>query len=89
MTKHHVEVFIDSDRIGTRLVCEDPATCSETRPDYRDEYGCAVHEWYENVGPDLLDFNDQVLVGRVAVQCDWNYGVDDGLCLRPAEALDR
>jgi hypothetical protein len=84
MTQHHVEVFIDSDRLGSRLVCEDEANCSETKPDYRDKHGCAVREWYENDGPDLIDFNDQVLVGRVAVRCHWDGFEDDAeLSLRP------
>jgi hypothetical protein len=82
------------DWIGSRLVCEDEKTCDQTDPEYRAKHGCAVREWYENTGIELLDFPPSVrpVFGRIEVGCAWTGHGEDAdlsLCPPPAEVGER
>jgi hypothetical protein len=87
VTKHYVEAFIDRDGIGSRLVCEDETTCDQTQPAFRETHGCAIRDWYENTGPELLDYpaaTESPTFGRIQVGCVWEGGAEDAeLFLRP------
>lgn len=87
-TRHHVEFFVDGSGVGYRLKCSDRLTCTDTRDEDRTGDFCAVEDWWENVGTDLLSAPRSTVIAAFEVVTEWRgYGEDADLFVVPKAAL--
>ena len=72
-THHRLVVYVDRDTVCKRIECRDPASCPDTKPEYREQHGCAVTEWFDADG-DILDFprGEFVAIGSLPVAARWD-----------------
>jgi len=78
MTKHWIEAYVDHDTVSFRLACEHPTACEETA-EWARQLGCAVKDWFDDAGIDLLGFprGVEVPIGRIEVRCEWQGAAED------------
>lgn len=83
-TRHWINAYVVRDSVEFELVCDSPQDCEENAPG-EVLLRCAVKEWFDEVGVDLLlDFGDvRAEFGQVEVACRWSGDEEPVLNLVP------